>query len=41
MNKLKIFLADLTHTYKLISSPFMPYALGLVASYAKKNLETQ
>jgi len=36
VNKLKVFLADLTHTYKSISNPFMPYAVGLVASYAKK-----
>ena len=36
MSKLKIFLADLTHSYKAISNPFMPYGVGLVASYAKK-----
>ena len=36
MSKLKIFLADLTHTYKAVSNPFMPYAVGLIASYAKK-----
>ena len=36
MDKLKIFLADLTHTYKAISNPFMPYAVGLIASYSKK-----
>ncbi len=36
MDKLKIFLADLTHTYKAISNPFMPYGVGLIASYAKK-----
>ena len=36
MKKLKIFLADLTHNYKAISNPFMPYGVGLIASYAKK-----
>ena len=36
MDKLKIFLADLTHTYKAISNPVMPYGVGLIASYAKK-----
>ena len=36
MDKVKIFLADLTHNYKAISNPFMPYAIGLIASYAKK-----
>ena len=36
MKKIKIFLADLTHTYKTISNPFMPYSVGLIASYAKK-----
>ena len=36
MKKIKIFLADLTHTYKAVSNPFMPYGVGLIASYAKK-----
>ena len=36
MKKIKIFLADLTHNYKAISNPFMPYGVGLIASYAKK-----
>ena len=36
MKKLKIFLADLTHTYKSITNPIMPYGVGLIASYAKK-----
>ena len=36
MKKLNIFLADLTHTYKALANPFMPYGIGLIASYAKK-----
>ena len=36
MNKLKIFLADLEHNYKSSPQNAMPYAVGLIASYAKK-----
>ena len=36
MKKLKIFLADLSHNYKATSMNYMPYPVGLVASYAKK-----
>tara|TARA_Y100000590_G_scaffold445038_1_gene576599 strand:+ start:16079 stop:18127 length:2049 start_codon:yes stop_codon:yes gene_type:complete len=41
MSKLKIFLADLTHTYKSITNPIMPYGVGLISSYAKKHLGDQ
>ena len=41
MSKLKIFLADLTHTYKSITNPIMPYGVGLIASYAKKYYDDQ
>ena len=37
MKKIKIFLADLTHNYKVVSNPFVPYGIGLIASYAKKH----
>ncbi len=36
MKKLKIFLADLSHNYMLTSQQYMPYTVGLVASYTKK-----
>mgnify|MGYP000966300979 CR=1 FL=1 len=36
MRKLKIFLADLSHNYRPTSGNYMPYTVGLVASYAKK-----
>ena len=36
MNKLKIFLADLTHTYKALTNPFIPYGIGVISSYAQK-----
>ena len=36
MRKLKIFLAGLSHNYRPTSGNYMPYTVGLVASYAKK-----
>ena len=36
MDKLKIFLADLEHNYKSSVQSSIPYAVGLIASYAKK-----
>ena len=36
MKKFKIFLADLSHNYRPTSGNYMPYTVGLVASYAKK-----
>jgi len=36
MDKLKIFLADLEHNYKSSPQNSIPYAVGLIASYAKK-----
>ena len=36
MNKVKIFLADLTHTGMGIATENMPLGIGLIASYAKK-----
>jgi len=35
-NKLKIFLTDLIHKYKSLANPFMPYGVGLIASYTNK-----
>ena len=36
MSKLNIFLADLEHNYNKSPHNAMPYAIGLIASYAKK-----
>jgi len=36
MSKINIFLADLDHNYKTPYMNTMPYAVGLIASYAKK-----
>ena len=36
MSKLNIFLADLEHNYNKSPQNAMPYAIGLIASYAKK-----
>ena len=38
MSKLNIFLADLEHNYNKSPHNAMPYAIGLIASYAKKIL---
>ena len=35
-DKVKIFLADLSHNYRSITARYVPYNIGLIASYAKK-----
>jgi len=36
MKKIKILLADMTHNYRVIANPIIPYGIGLIASYALK-----
>ena len=36
MKKLRIFLGDISHNYKTLSFSYVPYSVGLIASYANK-----